>query len=336
MEITTYTTPTPKTHAPVRLIPKRDLSAGYRMMVPRGWGTATRIGGVQFEQGRAEPIGFFVESDRDGAGAIVVSTTRLPVELGLEDFVRGQCAHEGWQVQDMHWFPAAGAMRLEALAQKGRGVASSRRRIVVFADNGRVVMHSATAPVSSWARLDPLLWGSADSFELLVPSGRTQFEAWEEHSAGGLRVKLPVSWRARFAASAPELSALDANLNHGEAGQLHGYVRVKGRQLRRSRPVEELLDIVDYEIRKKGIVPALRKPPRALVSGAEVPEGWLGTFFSDVQIFGGLGEALYGFKFVDGVELSVVSLSPSLKHDRMGCLRTRRAFEIALETAGAR
>lgn len=335
MDTSAYSFPTSATHAPVRMIPRRDVSAGYRLFVPRGWGTSTRIAGVQFEAGRPEPMGFFVESDRDGAAAIVVSQARLPVELRLEDCVRGQCAHEGWEVSSAQWFrDEEGTMRIEVLAARGRGVLASRRRVVAFVDNGRVVMHSAVASLSSWPGLDPLLWGSAASFELLAPSKVSRFEAWEVHSVGGLHVELPESWNAEFVAAAPELSAVDANLNYGE--RLRGYVRVKGRRASEPRSVEQLLDVADHELRGAGIVPARHKPVLAELPGAEAPAGVLGAFASEVRIFGGPGEAMYGFTFVDGLEASVVALSPTLSEDRMGCLRTRRAFEIAMQTAGAR
>ncbi len=319
----------------VRLIPLRDISAGYRSLVPAGWGAVTRLDGVRFEPGRPEPMGFFVQSDRDGAAAIVISQARPPVELRLEDYVRGQCAHEGWRVRSEHWFPALGGeMRLEVGAERGRGVLGARRRVIAFVDNGRVLLHSATAPRSAWAGLDPLLWSSAESFELLCPTRVARLEAWEVQSVGGLHVELPRSWTAKFVSATPELSAIDANLNVGP--RLHGYVRVKGRRTFRPRPVEGLLDVVDQELREVGIVPARRKPAEAQVAGAEVPAGWLGTFASEVRMFDGPADAHYGFKFVDGLEVSVVGLSPTVEDDRAGWLRTRRAFEIALHTASPR
>ncbi len=307
------------THDAVRIVPSRDPMGAYRMLVPRSWGAASRLGMVELERGRPEPIGFFVESDRDGAAAIAVTQARLPVQLRLEDYVCGQCAHEGWAVQSARWLELGDDVRLTVLARKKGAV----RRVVAFVDHARVFQHSATSSATDWVRLDHALWCSAVSFELLLPTGRRLFEAAREHPMLEGAVSLPRTWTCDVRLESPDVVALDANL---DVDGWRGFVRVEARREDVPLSEDELLRFADGEIADAGIVPALRKPPVQWRPDVEVQ----GVFSSSVNLFGQLGEGWYGFAYADGIQWSVIGISRSIETDRQGCMRMRGAFELAL------
>ncbi|MBV1858593.1 MAG: hypothetical protein KUG77_09300 [Nannocystaceae bacterium] len=312
------------THDPVRIVPGRDPMGAYRMLVPRSWGAASRLGMVELERGRPEPIGFFVESDRDGAAAIVVTQARLPVQLRLEDYVRGQCAYEGWDVLAVRWVEVGDNVRLTVLATKEGAV----RRDVAFVDHARVFQHSSTSSMADWARLDHALWCSAVSFELLLPTGRRLFEAAREHAMLEGSVSLPRTWTCEVRFESPDVVALDANL---DVDGWRGFVRVEARREDTPQPEHDLLRIADEEIVAAGIVPALRKPPVQWRPDVDVQ----GVFSSSVNLFGQLGEGWYGFVYAGGIQWSVIGISRPIETDRQGCMRMRGAFELALMTLQA-
>lgn len=312
------------THAAARVVPSRDPMGAYRMLVPLAWGSTTRIDGVQLENGRPEPIGFLVESEREGAAAIVVTQARLPVQLRLEDYVRGQCAYEGWEVRAVDWVEIEGSARLVVMAHR-EGVV---RRVVAFVDHARVFQHSSTAPVAEWERLDGALWCSAVSFELLLPTGKLKFEPTDDHAMLGGTVALPRTWECDLRFESSDIVALDANL---DVEGWRGFVRVEARRMASPLREEELLAAADEELMAAGIKPALRKPAVAWRPDVDV----LGVFSSAVNLFGEVGEAWYGFAFAEGLQWSVVGLSRSMGSDRQGCMRMRGAFELAVMTLRA-
>jgi len=309
------------THGAVRVVPSRDPMGAYRLLVPLSWGTASRLEGVRFENGRPEPIGFFVESEAKGAAAIVVTQARSPVQLRIEDYVRGQCAYEGWEVHAVEWVEVDGAERLVVMAHREGAV----RRVVAFMDHARVFQHSATAPATEWERLDGALWCSAVSFELVVPTGKQKFEPATTHPMLGGSVELPRTWECDVRFESSDLVALDANL---DVEGWRGFVRVEARRVASPLREDELLSIVDQELMVAGIRPALRKPAVAWRRDVDVQ----GVFSSAVNLFGEGGEAWYGFAFAEGVQWSVVGLSRSMEADRQGCMRMRGAFEFAVMT----
>lgn len=309
------------THGAVRVVPSRDPMGAYRLLVPLSWGAASRLDGVRLENGRPEPTGFFVESEAEGAAAIVVTQARLPVQLRVEDYVRGQCAYEGWELHSIDWVEVDGAARLVVMARRDGAV----RRVVAFVDHARVFQHSATAAATEWERLDGALWCSAVSFELLMPTGKQKFESTTTYPMLSGSVELPRTWECDVRFESSELVALDANL---DVGGWRGFVRVETRRVVSPLREDELLAIVDQELMVAGIRPALSKPAVAWRRDVDVQ----GVFSSAVNLFGEGGEAWYGFAFAEGLQWSVVGLSRSMEADRQGCMRMRGAFELAVMT----
>ena len=308
------------THGAVRVVPTRDPASVYRMLVPRSWSAASRLGGLRFELGRPEPIGFYVESEATNAAAVVVTQSRLPAQLRLEDYVRGQCAHEGWRVQHTEWIDVEGDARFVALASKGR----SMRRVVANVDHARLFQHSSTASVEAWARLEQELWCSAVSFELLLPTRRRLFEGIVPCSAFGREALLPESWTCEVKRQTAGVAAWDANLDvHG----WRAFVRVEARKLDAPTPDTGRLAVAEREIREGGMVPAVRKARVVWRPDVEAR-----VYASSVNLFGELGEAWYGLAERDGVEWTVLGISRAVETDGQGCLRMRGAVELALMT----
>lgn len=314
---------------PVRIIPEADPIAAYHLLIPDGWGCVSRLEGVRTHLTRPFPLGLFIESDEPDAAAITITAARLPIQIRLEDYLRALLASEGWRIAYEAWTLRAGQWHLQITALRN---GATCRRVTAFPDGGRVLMHSATARVGRWSTLDPSFETSAASFELLAPSGRTHFEHTPAHRLAGGTVVVPETWEAKVRIDTPSLGALDINLH--PHGWWRGYVRIKARHTERARDLDDLLATSHRELESVGINPSRTKLLAARPQNNPEPDGLLGVFHSTADIFGSPGEAWYGYKIARGIEWSVVGLAPSLSDDRIGCLRTRGAFDLALETAG--
>lgn len=316
-------------HALIETYPKHDPTSAHRLLVPKGWLQTTRIGGVRFEPGRPYPTGFFTAPANPGEIVIAITQARIPVEIGIEDYLRAQAAFEGWQIFEAKWVDYPSGRRLDMGFSKMSKKVQHVRRTTAFADHGRIIRHDAFCPVSRWRELADDLWLSGASFELVAPAGNPRFERWERHRHRELVVEIPESWGVE--PKHGDAAALDARLM--VRGRLCGYVRVKMERVDDAPAVEHLLEVSDRELRKGDMTPARRKPAVLITPGAEL-EGWLGTFCSEARVPGGaLVHVWYGYKFCKGTLCSMMAVSEPLEKDRLGYLRTKRAFDIAGETA---
>jgi hypothetical protein len=324
------------THELVQMVPKHDPASAYRLLVPNGWARVTRLGGIRFEMARPEPVGLFVSSTQHGAPVVSVTQARLPVEIAIEDYVRAQLAHEGWSVFSIRWVEYPSGLRLDVAALPITRCRDQVRRTTAFVDGGRLLMHSAFCPVREWSRLCEALWISAATFELVVPTKSERFEDWTPHEHGGLHCELPATWAVEPKVARDDLAAVDGRLFVDE--RLAGYVRVKIESHRGAPPnVDKLLAESDHELREAFVTPARNKSDRATVAGRPMPEGWCGGFTCEGNVPGARRvDISYGYKMLDDAVVSIVALCEPLGSDRLGNLRTRRAFEIAAESATRR
>lgn len=320
-----------QTHSLIEIYPKQNLMSAYRTLIPDGWRQATRIGGVRFEPCRPVPLGFFT-ADNTGNTVITITQADLPVEFRLEDWVRAQCAFEGWSVFEVRWVDYPSGRRLDVGSSRWLGKEQHVRRTTAFVDHGRILRHDAFVRVADWLRYKDALWVSAASFELVRATGNDRFERWSEHTQGFLTVRMPNTWEIEGKKSPSSISAIDARLF--VRGRLFGYVRVKAEMKEKAPSLEQELLISDRELRQGDMTPARRKTEVTNTLGETVPEGWLGKFESVAAVPGNaLVQVRYGYKFTDNTLFSVLAVSEQVEKDRLGFLRTNRAFEIASLTA---
>ncbi len=309
----------------IEIDPKHEPAAACQMLGPSGWEHAKSFGGIVASMGRPVPLAMTNAPNQQRMPGIVIRHVRLPAEIALEDYARLLFEDEGWQVESMRWLELPVGRRLDVVCRQGSGYLTLLRRVLMFADHGRVLLHESYGLERDWQRWSDSLWCSAATFGLTQPTEDESFEVYTAHARDGLCWELPSSWQV---ACPMKEFAIEARLIV-DKGRVGGYLWARAEVVERLLSEDVLLMGCDRRLRASAMMPAIRKPRVADVEGGELPQGWVGRFESQVSKGPGVVDVTYGFIQRDGLVLSLMAMSETRDVDLMGWLRTRRAFELA-------
>jgi hypothetical protein len=178
------------THRLLEVTPLRDSTFTYRLAVPRDFRVRASVGerlDMPFIQ---RPIGVFGCGGAPHGLQITVTTTPMPVEIRIEDWVRHVASRSRFVVHDERWHDTPAGPRHVIWGTRDRIVKGT----VAFADGGRLWMAHCMGDARRQPEVAAMLWWSAMPLRVVRPGGPGWLEARRDHACGGWRFSLPWSW----------------------------------------------------------------------------------------------------------------------------------------------
>jgi hypothetical protein len=217
------------------------------------------------------------------------------------------------------------------------GPAADRQvmRMVAHADAARIFLVSLMTPLYRYDEERNNIAIATNSFKLLKPTGSPQLEQWLDSGGGkpAFHVAYPASWKSRpLDKPVPGKSAVDIIL--ARENQLAGYLRVKATDPAEAGELSlhDALKIAAEELQEGGV--ALTGAWREDQSpGVVRVEGMLAAYVAG----GHLGEKAVELRVAlfarGGLAFAASSISVTKSENPVLWMRSKRAYEIALETA---
>lgn len=313
-----------RTHRFMRVQPSHDATLGYRILIPKGWATATRIDKAPADIGRAELIGLFCPPQTERT-RISVGATRLPWEVDPLGWTAARWSLMGWRVTHRRWLDAH---RFEVGASFGEGIDAQVRRGTGMVVEGKLVRVDVEAPLVGWEELHDLLWPAGALF-VLEGRGRDQFEARGKHEGPWLRFALPWSWTVEGGPRGDTDGASWVAWPEDDGVQSGLMLRVDVGPTGRDPQVRLQRLLRDLALREVVLTEPLSEVTMARPGvGVERHLRARARYQADR-----LDVAIAQRTVEPAVDLDVLMLAPDPTKFHLDWLRAQRAFEIAVQTA---
>jgi len=323
------------THDLVKVNPSGLPHLSYSLVLPKGWVSEENLGEQDDGIGMLMRIGLF--ADRVGPDATVaqVSAAKIPFEIDVRDWVEDQAAEFETELVYCQEVQFACGPVVDAGGLYGPPDNRQVIRLVAHADGARIFLISLMTPLYRYDEQRDNIAIATNSFKLLKPSGSSKLEQWLDTAGGepAFHVAYPASWKSRpVARPIPGKSAVDIVL--ARENQLAGYLRVKATDpaVAGEATTHEALKIATEELQEGGVVltaawredqsPGVRRIREPLA--AFVTSGRLGERSVELRI------ALFERA---GLVFALSSISVQKDENPVLWMRSKRAYEIALETA---
>lgn len=322
------------THDLVRMTPSGHEHLAYSLVLPKGWVTED-LGEQKDGIGQLVQIGLFADHAGPSASIVQVFYSRMPIEIGLRDWLEYKAAEFGTRLVYLQNVRFACGPGVDAGGVYGPEDNQQVVRLVVHADGGRIFLVSTMTPRYRYdaERNDVAI--ATNSFKLLRPSGSPQLEQWLDSSGGdpGFHVAYPASWTSRAVEKhIPGKSGVDLLLTVEQ--ELAGYLRVKATDPARAEVPEgnAALKIASEEIAEGGLLLTSQ-----WIEDRDPGLERLEDFASAYMVRARLGEQLVDVRFSqlrrEGLVFALTALSVERSKNPILWMRVRRAYEIALGTA---
>lgn len=177
-------------HRMLEVTPLRDSTFTYRLAVPRDFRVSADMGerlDVPFVQ---RPIGTFGCGGAPHGLQITVTTTPMPIEIRIEDWIHHVASRSRIVVHDERWHDTPAGHRHVTWGTRDRVVKGT----VAFADGGRLWMAHCMGDARRQAEVAAMLWWCAMPLRVVRPGGPGRLEARREHACGAFGFSLPWSW----------------------------------------------------------------------------------------------------------------------------------------------
>lgn len=293
------------TYQAVTVLPNDNAALEHRMLVPRGWLTATSASLPAASAADPAFIGYYHEPLSDpSAGTIEVRVLHLPFEV---------CPSE-WMAYQMQIAGHAIVHRRSTERGLEMCVSAGARMQWVHAslDHGRLFTIVSSCARSRWSSLGGLMLLPGLTFELARPTKVLRHEPWEDIESPKLRVQLPRSWRASVTAD----HAIAAGLR--VEGQVYGVLRLQAHA--EGVPGEKRIEGLLRSLYHRGM--RVGEVERVVRTGVEL------AVHAKVRHQGRDYEAFAGA--VGHVDL--LAIGPRAGVAPITCMRVRRVFDIAAQT----
>lgn len=323
------------THNLVRMTPTGLAPLSYSLILPKGWVTEEDLGQQNDGIGQLVRIGLF--ADRVGPDATVaqVYVSQIPFEIGVRDWLEDKAAEFGTELVYCQNLQFACGPVVDAGGLYGPGANQQVVRLVAHADAARIFLVSVMTPLFRYNEERNNVAIATNSFKLLKPSGSPQLEQWLDSGGGkpAFHVAYPASWKSRpLDKSVPGKSAVDILL--ARENELAGYLRVKA-----TDPVavgeattHEALKLATEELQEGGV--ALTAAWREDHSpGVQRIEGPVSAYLTNGRLGDKPVELRFGLFPRGGLVFALSSISVQKVENPVLWMRSKRAYEIALETA---
>jgi hypothetical protein len=323
------------THNLVRMTPTGQEPLSYSLILPKGWVTEEDLGEQNDGIGQLVKIGLF--ADRVGPDATVaqVFVSRIPFEIDVRDWLEDTAADFGTELTYCQNLVFACGPVVDAGGLYGPPDNRQIVRLVAHADSARIFLVSVMTPLFRYDEQRNNVAIATNSFKLLKPSGSNQLEQWLDSGGGNppFHVGYPASWVSRPVEKlVPGKSGVDILL--ARENELAGYLRVKATDpaVAGRATTHEALKIATEELQEGGVdlTAAWREDQSPGVQGIEEP---LAAYVTS----GRLGEKSVELRVAlferGGLAFALSSISVLKSENPVLWMRSKRAYEIALETA---
>jgi hypothetical protein len=321
------------THSLVRMTPGEHAPLAYSMVLPKGWVTEEDLGQQNEAIGQLVRIGLF--ADRVGPDATIAQVffSRIPFEIDLRDWLEDTAADFETELVYCQNLQFACGPVVDAGGLYGPPDNQQVVRLVAHADSARIFLVSVMTPLFRYDEERDNIAIATNSFKLLKPGGSPQLEQWLDSGGGtpAFHVAYPASWISRpLEKPIPGKSAVDILLlRENEAA---GYLRVKATDpaVAGAMSTHESLKMGTEELQEGGVA---------------LTAAWNEDRSPGVQRFGGpayvtrgrMGdkpvELRFGLLERGGLVFALSSISVEKTENPVLWMRSKRAYEIALETA---
>jgi hypothetical protein len=317
------------THDLVKVDPSGMASLSYSLILPKGWVSEEDMGEQDGSVGQLMRIGMF--ADRVGQDATVaqVFVAKIPFEIDVRDWLEDQAAEFETDLVYCRALQFACGPVVDAGGLYGPATDRQVIRMVAHADAARVFLVSLMTPLYRYDEQRNNIAIATNSFKLLKPSGSPQLEQWLDSGGGtpSFHVAYPASWKSRpLAISIPGKSAVDIVLARDK--ELAGYLRVKATDpaVAGETSIHNSLKMATEELQEAGVAltGAWSEDQRAGTLAAYVAGGRLGERAVELRV------ALFER---GGLAFALSSISVQKSENPVLWMRSKRAYEIALETA---
>jgi len=314
--------------------PFNQSSIAYKIILPKGWIAEKDLGQQEQTSGSLVKIGLFAETRPQNPAVVQVFYTSLPFEVGLLDWLEFQSEQTGVRILHSATCELACGRAADVGGVYGDSTNQFIVRSIAHIDNARIFMVSAMVKKERYIECTKEVAIATNFFRLLRPTGGTRFEPLLkiQGKQPNFNVASPASWTARL--MPPKLSGKSAvDIFLAKDDNMMAYLRVKATD-------PSIAGKVSIEEKKQSaIIELLEANVKLQTSWAKDEKILLQNTNEPVEILSAsaiLGEnkveVRLGLIQRDALDFAVTLISATKQTERILWMRSKRAYEIALDT----
>jgi hypothetical protein len=325
-----------RTHDLIHLTPGGEERNAYSILIPKGWTSEADLGEQPVDIGALTRIGFFHDKVGPDAAIVQISMTRLPLEIGLLDWVQFQAGQFAVELTVCREVQFTYGLGVDAGGWAGPPDNRHVARLVAFVDEARIFVCMAMVRKDRYPALLRNFTIATQSFALVNPTGNQQLEQWLCGNARGdasFRVAFPATWVSRNV-NIPVAGKTGFDVLLLREEELQAYLRIKA--IDPGRANGDLTDAALLKVAAEELADANMRLSGSWTATndstfAGVPH-LTGFYFSP----GTFGQANVEFRCGllerGGLRFVLTLVSGRKIDDPITWMRARRALEIALTT----
>ena len=323
-----------KTHRLVQVTPFSQEALAYSLILPQDWKMEEDLGEQPGGVGVLTRIGLFGERVTPDTAIVQVTVTRMPLEVGLRNWLSFQSHRNGVRLSELKEERFACGPVATGVGEYGPPANKQSVWVVAHADGGCIFLVMAMVRATREAEVRRNLEIATRSFKLLHPTGNPLLEEWMEVEHGPPRFVLayPASWVSQPVHEQLRGKA-GVDIKLATDGQLFGYLRVKtidpneaGHQTPEQYVKVAVEELAEAKVSLKGSWSPDKEPREWGIVGLTVGNKAAGT------LNGAAIEIRYALLDRPPLQFALTLLSTPQTDDPILWMRSDRAYEIALCT----
>ncbi len=323
-------------HARVEYAPMHQQRLAFQIILPKLWVHEKDLGTQQDGIGDLVKIGIFAQNIPRDPAVVQVFCCRMPIEVGLMDWLRWQCEMFQTQILLARQLDLPMGKAFDIGGLYGPVAQQTVVRLTAFADDARIFLISSMVRRGRYPEHRDSVAYANCFFSLTSPTNSTLLEQWLRgmgHTPD-FEVAHPASWDFReVLPKVPGKSAVDIFLAKEEV--MVSYVRVKASSheaapaSNEQRLKQATQELSDAKVLMRG--QWLEDPDPSVRQIVDL----IGCYTAEGRFQESACELRFGLVRRDGLEFAVTAITPPRRASVPIWLRSKRAYEIALTTASA-
>jgi hypothetical protein len=322
------------THDLVKVDPAGLSHLSFSLILPKGWVAEDDLGEQEDAIGQLMRIGLFADRVGPDATVVQVAVAKIPFEIDVRDWLEDQARVFETQLVYCQEVQFASGPGVDAGGLYGPIDNQQVIRMVAHADAARIFLVTVMTPFFRYNDQRNNVAIATNSFKLLKPSGSPKLEQWLDTVGGkpSFHVAYPASWKSRpVEKHIPGKSAVEILLAREK--ELAGYLRVKATDpaVAGKLSTHEALKAATEEL-QEGAVILTSAWQEDQSPGVQRIEERLAAYVTNGQLGERSVELRAAFFERGGLAFALTSISVQKSENPVLWMRSKRAYQIALET----